>query len=98
MRKPTPWKKSRPPAMRALCMPSPHATICARLHQRSRLVNARPTRVIRHAVQQLPASCDVAIIGSGVGGLTAGALLSKAGLSVCVLERENRPGGYLAGF
>jgi prolycopene isomerase len=46
----------------------------------------------------LPASCDVAIIGSGVGGLTAGALLSQAGLSVCVLERESRPGGYLAGF
>ena len=41
---------------------------------------------------------DVVIIGSGVGGLTAGALLSKAGLSVCVLEKEPHPGGYLAGF
>lgn len=44
------------------------------------------------------ASYDVVIIGSGVGGLTAGALLSKAGLSVCVLEKEPHPGGYLAGF
>ena len=43
-------------------------------------------------------SYDVIIIGSGAGGLTAGALLSKAGLSVCVLEKEPRPGGYLAGF
>lgn len=41
---------------------------------------------------------DVAIIGAGVGGLTAAALLSKAGLKVCVLEKEPHPGGYLAGF
>lgn len=46
----------------------------------------------------LPGSCDVAVIGSGVGGLTAAALLAEAGLGVCVLERESRPGGYLAGF
>jgi len=44
------------------------------------------------------ASYDVIIIGSGVGGLTAAALLSKAGLQVCVLEKEPHPGGYLAGF
>ncbi|MCA8961623.1 MAG: NAD(P)/FAD-dependent oxidoreductase [Planctomycetes bacterium] len=47
---------------------------------------------------ELPESCDVAIIGAGMGGLTAGALLSKFGLSVCVVEREVRVGGYLAGF
>lgn len=41
---------------------------------------------------------DVVVIGAGVGGLTAAALLSKAGLSVCVLEREPHAGGYLAGF
>ncbi|PWT71038.1 MAG: NAD(P)/FAD-dependent oxidoreductase, partial [Bacteroidetes bacterium] len=41
---------------------------------------------------------DVVVIGAGVGGLTAGALLSKAGFTVCVLERETRLGGYLAGF
>ena len=41
---------------------------------------------------------EVVIIGAGIGGLTAGALLSKAGLSVCVLEKEPHPGGYLAGF
>jgi prolycopene isomerase len=33
-----------------------------------------------------------------MGGLTAGATLAKAGLDVCVLERDSRPGGYLAGF
>jgi prolycopene isomerase len=41
---------------------------------------------------------DVIIIGSGVSGLTSAALLSRAGISVCVLEMDNRPGGYLAGF
>jgi phytoene dehydrogenase-like protein len=41
---------------------------------------------------------DIVIIGAGVGGLTAGALLSKAGFSVCVLEKEPHVGGYLAGF
>jgi len=41
---------------------------------------------------------DVVVIGAGVGGLTAAAFLSKAGLSVCVLEKEGHPGGYLAGF
>jgi phytoene dehydrogenase-like protein len=41
---------------------------------------------------------DVVVIGAGVGGLTAAALLSKAGLSVCVLEKEPHAGGYLAGF
>ncbi len=43
-------------------------------------------------------SYDVVVIGAGIGGLTAAALLSKAGLSVCVLEKEPHAGGYLAGF
>ena len=41
---------------------------------------------------------DVIIIGAGVSGLTSAALLSKAGLSVCVLEKAQHPGGYLQGF
>ncbi|HTQ66834.1 MAG TPA: NAD(P)/FAD-dependent oxidoreductase [Puia sp.] len=48
--------------------------------------------------QELKSYYDVVVIGSGVGGLTAAALLSKAGFSVCVLEKETRIGGYLAGF
>ena len=46
----------------------------------------------------LPSSCDVVVIGSGIGGLTASALLARAGYGVVVVEREARPGGYLAGF
>ena len=41
---------------------------------------------------------DVVVIGAGVGGLTAGAMLGKAGFSVCVLEKEPHEGGYLAGY
>ncbi len=41
---------------------------------------------------------DVIIIGAGISGLTAAALLSKANLKVCVLERHYLIGGYLQGF
>lgn len=41
---------------------------------------------------------DVVIIGAGISGLTSSALFSKAGISSCVLEMHNVPGGYLQGF
>lgn len=41
---------------------------------------------------------DVVIIGGGISGLTSAALLTKAGLTCCLLEMDARPGGYLAGF
>lgn len=41
---------------------------------------------------------DVIVVGGGVGGLTAGALLAKAGRSVLVVERHDRPGGYAHAF
>jgi phytoene dehydrogenase-like protein/predicted nucleotide-binding protein (sugar kinase/HSP70/actin superfamily) len=46
----------------------------------------------------IPPRYDVAIIGAGIAGLTSAALLSKAGLSVVLLESEPRAGGYLASF
>lgn len=46
----------------------------------------------------LKESYDVIIIGGGISGLTSSALLSKAGLSCCLIEMDARPGGYLAGF
>lgn len=36
---------------------------------------------------------DVCVIGAGLSGLTAASLLAKRGLSVCVLEHGNQPGG-----
>lgn len=41
---------------------------------------------------------DVAIIGAGISGLLAGAILSKLGLRVVVLEKQYELGGYLQGF
>lgn len=41
---------------------------------------------------------DLAIIGAGISGLTAAALAGKFGLKCCILEKEPKPGGYLAGF
>ncbi len=41
-------------------------------------------------------SYDVLIVGAGVGGLAAGALLADAGRSVLVLEQHNQPGGCAA--
>ncbi len=41
---------------------------------------------------------DAIIIGAGIGGLTAAAMLAKSGMDVCVVEMASRAGGYLAGF
>lgn len=41
---------------------------------------------------------DIVIIGSGLGGLLCGCLLSKEGYSVCILEKNNQIGGCLQTF
>ena len=41
---------------------------------------------------------DAVVIGSGLGGLTAGALLAKAGRKVCVIERNHSVGGAASAF
>ncbi|MBW2163346.1 MAG: NAD(P)/FAD-dependent oxidoreductase, partial [Deltaproteobacteria bacterium] len=41
---------------------------------------------------------EVVVIGSGISGLTAAALLAKKGRRVIILERNKRPGGALKRF
>ena len=41
---------------------------------------------------------DAVIIGSGIGGLTCGAFLTRAGMRVCVLEQHSKIGGYAHSF
>lgn len=41
---------------------------------------------------------DVLIVGSGLGGLLCGSILSREGMRVCVIEKHHQPGGCLQNF
>ena len=41
---------------------------------------------------------ETVVIGSGLGGLTAAALLAKSGRKVCVIERNHSVGGAASAF
>jgi all-trans-retinol 13,14-reductase len=48
--------------------------------------------------ERIPQRLDAVIVGSGLGGLVAGALLTKAGKRVCVFEQHDQAGGCLHTF
>jgi phytoene dehydrogenase-like protein len=48
--------------------------------------------------RQLQSEYDVAVIGAGMGGLTAAAAVAKFGLSVFVADMNPSPGGCISGF
>ena len=41
---------------------------------------------------------DAIVVGAGLAGLAAGALLAKAGKQVLVVEQEEHPGGFIREF
>ena len=41
---------------------------------------------------------DVIVVGAGIGGLICGALLSKRGYKVLILEQHYQIGGYCSSF
>jgi C-3',4' desaturase CrtD len=41
---------------------------------------------------------EVVVVGGGIGGLTAAALLAARGVSVCLVERASRAGGCVTNF
>lgn len=51
-----------------------------------------------YKAERLKGPFDTIIIGSGIGGMSLAAILSKAGKKVCVLERHYVPGGYTHTF
>ena len=52
-------------------------------------------KVLRNtfAPEKVPENLDAIVIGSGIGGLSAASLLSRAGKRVLVLEQHDRSGG-----
>ena len=38
-------------------------------------------------------SVDVIVVGAGLGGMTAASLLARCGLSVSMIDQQNKPGG-----
>ena len=54
-----------------------------------------PKRVPKHGLDQ---KADIVIIGSGLGGLVAGALLARYGRRVIVCESHTLPGGAAHAF
>jgi len=49
-------------------------------------------------VSQRDTLSDVVIVGSGIGGLTCGALLAKSGRKVVVLEQQDLIGGFCTSY
>jgi prolycopene isomerase len=41
---------------------------------------------------------DVIVVGAGLGGMTAASLLTKRGLSVLMIDQQNKPGGACTSF
>lgn len=50
------------------------------------------------ACSRIPESCDVVVIGAGIGGLTCANYLAKAGARVVLVEKHHVPGGYCSSF
>lgn len=58
-----------------------------------------PTWLTKHRVKApVPASVDVAIVGAGLGGLTAGAYLAQAGVKVALFDQHYVAGGCCTQF
>lgn len=79
------------------------STLCRWFFQHPILVNlcliaALPGCASIQNPPQPPSDYDVIIIGGGVGGLTAGARLSTAGLSVMLVEQHYKVGGCNTSF
>lgn len=69
------------------------------VRKRSALFTATiSTKDVTEKTKQAKDSYDVCVVGSGIGGLSAAAMLSLYGYSVAVFESHTHPGGCAHGF
>ena len=52
----------------------------------------------RYSIKKVPANLDAIVIGSGIGGLSCAAFLSRVGWKVLVLEKHYVAGGCCHNF
>ncbi|MDD5747716.1 MAG: NAD(P)/FAD-dependent oxidoreductase [Actinomycetota bacterium] len=52
----------------------------------------------KSAVPEFGERFDAVIVGAGIGGLTCGALLAKNGYKVLIIERHEKPGGFVSHY
>jgi phytoene dehydrogenase-like protein len=74
----------------------PRKALEKQLHERRKGEWPRPSFMVGRRLGEK--QYDVAIIGSGIGGLSCGALLAKRGLKVLVVEQHHLAGGYCTSF
>jgi all-trans-retinol 13,14-reductase len=79
---------------------TPFATDTRRVRQPIELDDDKRRAVLKvgYVPERVPQQLDAVIVGSGLGGLVAGALLTKAGKRVCVFEQHDQAGGCLHTF
>ena len=63
-----------------------------------RTADLKPTVINNYDKSRLPKEYDAIIIGSGIGGMTTAALLSKKGYRVIIFEQSDIPGGCAGNY